>query len=97
MRRADLVLAVLLLSSPAAAQSGSGAGTLSTGGVVSFGTATPRTTTQCLIKIRSGNITTEGCNFSLPLSNPVMTPKSSSDVDLSFEQSSPYAVISVPR
>ena len=97
MRRADLVLAVLLLSSPAAAQSGSSAGTLSTGGVVSFGNIPTQTTTRCLIKIRSGNITTEGCNVSLPLSNPVMTPKSSSDVDLSFEQSSPYAVISVPR
>lgn len=45
----------------------------------------------CTITFKSGNLTTEGCDFSLPMKNPKMTPIAIDHVKFEFDQ--PYAIL----
>lgn len=50
----------------------------------------PSSTRTCTITFRGGNITTEGCDFSLPLKTPKISPIGTDQVKIEFDQSVLY-------
>lgn len=85
-----LLLAIPLITAHACAQSGGGGSNYGTPpklAIDSSGTVAVVGLRTCKITFRGGDITTEGCDFSLPLRNPKMTPIDTQHVKFEFDQS----------
>lgn len=78
------VIAASLLAGTAGAQQAITAGGVSSG-TIAMGART------CTVTFKGGDITTSGCDFSLPLRNPKFFPESTDRVRIEFDQTVGYS------